>query len=101
MIADEEESSCTEFETTAIWKIAEEMPTEANIQEEFLQMIGAYILEFLETNRKMHFDSESGATFRSDCISQKISHRLYRIVNKMVHNNADIAHCSVYLANAV
>ncbi|PIC54700.1 hypothetical protein B9Z55_003843 [Caenorhabditis nigoni] len=90
-----------QFETTAIWKIAEEMPDESNIRDEFLQMIGAFILEFLETNREVQFDSESAATFRADVISQKISHRLYRVVNKLVHNNAESAHCATYLVNAI
>lgn len=95
------QSQQTQYETTAMWKIAEEMPTESHIRDEFLQMVGAFILEFLETNREMQFDTESGATFRSDLISQKISHRLYRIVNKLVHNNAESAHCAVYLVNAL
>ncbi|UMM15271.1 hypothetical protein L5515_002763 [Caenorhabditis briggsae] len=90
-----------QFETTAIWKIAEEMPDESNIRDEFLQMIGAFILEFLETNREVQFDTESAATFRADVISQKISHRLYRVVNKLVHNNAESAHCATYLVNAI
>ncbi|EFO95728.1 hypothetical protein CRE_13961 [Caenorhabditis remanei] len=97
-----ESSDEPQYETTAIWKIAEEMPDESNIREEFLQMIGAYILEFLETNREMQFDSESAATFRADTISQKISHRLYRVVNKLVHSSAaESAHCATYLVDSL
>uniref|UniRef100_A0A1I7UZR9 DNA polymerase epsilon catalytic subunit n=1 Tax=Caenorhabditis tropicalis TaxID=1561998 RepID=A0A1I7UZR9_9PELO len=90
-----------QYETTSTWKIAEEMPEESHIQEEFLQMIGAFVLEFLETNRTLQFDQESAANYRCEVITQKISHRLYRVINKLVHNNAESAHSAVYLMNAL
>uniref|UniRef100_A0A8R1IBF3 DNA polymerase epsilon catalytic subunit n=1 Tax=Caenorhabditis japonica TaxID=281687 RepID=A0A8R1IBF3_CAEJA len=89
-----------ELETIVKWKIAEEMPEDGNIREEFLQMVSAYVVMFLETNQCMKFDAEMAQTFRADCISQKISHRLYRVVNKLVHGSAESAHCAVYLVNA-
>lgn len=96
-----EDKSESTMETTALWKIAEEMPETGEIQEEFLRIIGAFIVMFIETNNKMKFDTEAAQTFRSDCISQKISHRLYSSVNKLVHHSADHAHCAALLVNAV
>ncbi|CAI5437915.1 unnamed protein product [Caenorhabditis angaria] len=89
------------METENIWRISDEMPEDGNVKESFEQLIVGYIMMFVEKNREINFDSETAISFRSDCITKHISHRLYRIVNKLVHTSAECAHSAVYLVDAL
>ncbi|CAB3408448.1 unnamed protein product [Caenorhabditis bovis] len=89
------------IETENIWRICNEMPDESEIREEFEQLIVGFIMMYIEKQKEMQFDTESAGLFRADCISHHISQRLYRVVNKLVHKNAESGHAATYLVNAV
>lgn len=65
------------------WRMADGLPDEGAVREEFRKIVTGYLMLFIQERRKTDFDAETGTTFRNDLVKQHIGHRLFRVVSKL------------------
>ncbi|ETN72747.1 hypothetical protein NECAME_18684, partial [Necator americanus] len=71
-------------ETRHHWRLADDLPNEGAVQEEFRKIITGYVMLYMQQQTKEDFDMEAALTFRHNLVKQHIGHRLFRVVSKLV-----------------
>ncbi|EYC25275.1 hypothetical protein Y032_0012g1799 [Ancylostoma ceylanicum] len=75
--------SQTKAETRHHWRLADDLPNEGAVREEFRKIVTGYVMLYMQQQTKEDFDAEAGVNFRHDLVKQHIGHRLFRVVSKL------------------
>ncbi|RCN34958.1 hypothetical protein ANCCAN_19206 [Ancylostoma caninum] len=75
--------SQTKAETRHHWRLADDLPNEGAVREEFRKIVTGYVMLYMQQQTKEDFNAEAAVTFRHDLVKQHIGHRLFRVVSKL------------------
>ncbi|CAJ0596065.1 unnamed protein product [Cylicocyclus nassatus] len=77
------EASQAKVETLHHWRLADNLPNEGAVREEFRKIIVGYVTLYMQQQTKEDFDEEKAIAFRDDLVRTHIGHRLFRVVSKL------------------
>ncbi|VDN30065.1 unnamed protein product, partial [Cylicostephanus goldi] len=77
------EASQPKVETLHHWRLADDLPNEGAVREEFRKIIVGYVTLYMQQQTKEDFDEEKAIAFRDDLVRTHIGHRLFRVVSKL------------------
>ncbi|VDM78117.1 unnamed protein product, partial [Strongylus vulgaris] len=75
--------SQTKVETQHHWRLADDLPNEGAVREEFRKIVVGYVTLYMQQQTKEGFDAEKAVAFRDDLVRTHIGHRLFRVVSKL------------------
>ncbi|KJH52429.1 hypothetical protein DICVIV_01406 [Dictyocaulus viviparus] len=72
-------------ETLHHWRIADNLPNDSNVREEFRKIVIGYVMLFRQHQETTDLSNEASIAFRNDLVKQHIGHRLFRVVFKLAN----------------
>ncbi|CAD6189723.1 unnamed protein product, partial [Caenorhabditis auriculariae] len=87
--------------TQSHWRIADELPPEGDVRQEFEKIITGFVMIFLEKRKEMAPNEFDAETYRNIIIEKEIAHRVFRIIAKLTHQSAACAISAAAFVNTI
>ncbi|KAJ1350133.1 hypothetical protein KIN20_005854 [Parelaphostrongylus tenuis] len=79
----ESQSEQDHKETLHRWRLADDLPVDGAVREEFRKIVAGYVMLFQKEKDSKDLSTDSAAAFRNDLVISHIGHRLFRVVSKL------------------